>query len=657
MRIRLLHKIFGLVILMSMVAAAISLVGIVEVRRYAAGADRIALALDRSILAEQVNADILSVVMDSRGVYMAQSAAEVEKYAKAMEAVFPNIRARMARWATLVPDSRAQEFKALAAEVEVFMAARTELIRLGRVEGAPAARSFGDNDTNRSRRQALNKLVVGASQAAQADITEAKESLAEIERGIAVQLPLIAIVGVSVGLVVAWILAHTQISNPVTRIVAAMNILAGGERAVVVPDTARSDELGDMARALQSFKDTSIEVEHQKLALAEDTARSVAEQRQLVAKVTTGFEAKVTAAIEDMAQAAGSMSQSSRGLLEAARSTRDQAQGVAATSEQASTNVEAVAAGAEELSASLSEVSRQVATTSAIARQAVEKAEATNQLVEGLARAAGDIGQVVDLIADIASQTNLLALNATIEAARAGEAGKGFAVVAGEVKGLASQTGRATDDIRARIGEVQDSTDRAVEAIRDIAKVIVQVDGLAAAMAAAVEEQNAATAEISRNVLEASDATRQVSMTIGQVADEAVRTGSIADEVTQMSGRVSQRSEEMVAEIATFLALMKDVGDRRRYERHPVEMPVTLIDAQGQRHHGTSVDISLGGVRLLSVPGVTKGQAIRVELGHDLGVIPAEILSSDERATRLLFDQSYPDHRKLVAFLRQWDAA
>jgi methyl-accepting chemotaxis protein len=446
------------------------------------------------------------------------------------------------------------------------------------------------------------------------------------------------------------------IVRPLGQLGSVVEHLSAGRSDVVVRHCERRDELGPLARALEHWRMRVIEageMQRRQDELEADAARAVTEQRRVISNVAMGFERKISGVVTDLDAASENMSHASDELLQAARATGVEAATVSDSSENASANVQAVAAGAEELSSSLNEISRQVASASTIAREAVGKAKDTNILVEGLAGAAQNIGDVVNMISDIAGQTNLLALNATIEAARAGESGKGFAVVANEVKGLASQTARATEDIRRQIGEVQAAATQAVSAIRDISSVIVQIDGIAAAMAAAVEEQNAATCEISRNIHAASEGTQTVSETIRQVSIEAARTDDVAGKVAATAQDLHHRAVEIREEISHFLSAMKDAGDRRRYERHFMELPVVVVTSGGVRLAGTTVDLSLGGVRLSPMGDLAAGQPVTIDIADTIRAHPAEIVASTAGFTSLMFDEHYAQQGLVAALLRQ----
>ena len=384
------------------------------------------------------------------------------------------------------------------------------------------------------------------------------------------------IIGVIVVLVVGVIgffLART-ISTPIVKLTDVMGALADGDNEVDVLYQEKSDELGDMGKAVQVFKDNAIEKirleEEEKKAAEERRQREEAERQreaeenaerqarqERMDSLTSGFGDTVEEILGVVASSSTEMESSAQSMSEIARQTQDESVTVASAAEQATASVQTVASAAEELSSSISEITRQVAHSAEISGNAVKAAEGTNQTIRDLAEAAQKIGEVVDLINDIANQTNLLALNATIEAARAGDAGKGFAVVASEVKNLASQTAQATEDISNQIGSIQSTTQDAVGAIEGIGSTISEMNEIATTIASAVEEQGAATSEISRNVQEAASGTQNVSESIVTVKAGSEQTGEASGNVLNASQELAERFQGLRQEVEEFLKNIK----------------------------------------------------------------------------------------------------
>ncbi|HLN24670.1 MAG TPA: HAMP domain-containing methyl-accepting chemotaxis protein, partial [Patescibacteria group bacterium] len=355
------------------------------------------------------------------------------------------------------------------------------------------------------------------------------------------------------GMLLAALIARSII-RPVVGMTDTMSKLASGDRTVAVPALNNRDEIGDMGRAVQVFKDTAIRMD----ALAAEQQRAKqeaeAEKRKAMIGLADSFEASIKGIVQIVSASATELQSSAETLAATAEQTRNQATVVENAAEHASSNVATVASAATELTASIGEISRQVTQSAGVAISAVDEARRADDMVQGLAGAAQKIGDVVALINDIAAQTNLLALNATIEAARAGEAGKGFAVVAGEVKHLASQTARATEEISTQINAVQQASVQAVEVIRAMAQTIGHISEISGAIASAVEEQGAATMEISRNVQEASDGTQEVSRNIGGVTQASAETGAASTQVLGAARDLSVQAEHLRDDVDRFIA-------------------------------------------------------------------------------------------------------
>ena len=373
----------------------------------------------------------------------------------------------------------------------------------------------------------------------------------------AMQQGIISVIALAVLIMLLGFVTSRLIGKPLAMMTNTMGKLADGDTSVEVPATDRQDDIGAMARTVETFKTNAIELERSTAAREAEKAKAEEEKRQAMRKLADDFESSVRGVVESVTSASGQVQSTAQSMSQTAEHTSAKTSAVAAATDQAANNVQTVASAAEELTASIQEISRQVAQSTKIASNAADQARTTNTEVEALADAAQRIGAVVNMIQDIAEQTNLLALNATIEAARAGEAGKGFAVVASEVKSLATQTAKATEEISQQIGDIQTATGSAVQAIAQITTTIEEVHGIASGIAAAVEEQSSATQEISRNVQEASASTSEVSANISEVTSAAAKSGESAKTMLTAANELAGQSKALSGQVDNFLASIR----------------------------------------------------------------------------------------------------
>ena len=350
------------------------------------------------------------------------------------------------------------------------------------------------------------------------------------------------------------LLAARSVTKPLRGIAGGLKELAAGNFDAVLPGLGRTDEIGEMARAVGDFKIKAAEKARKDAdQQAEADRRAAARRKAEMQRLADEFEAAVGEIVRTVSTASTELEASAITLTKTAEQTGQLSGRVEAASEEASSNVKSVAAATDEMTASIGEISRQVQESNRIAGEAVDQAEATDARINELSKAALRIGDVVNLITTIAEQTNLLALNATIEAARAGDSGRGFAVVAQEVKALAAQTARATNEISSQIAGMQLATQDSVVAIKQIGTTIGRISEIAATIATSVEQQGGATQEIARNVEQAARGTSEVATNIVDVNKGARETGSASAQVLSSAQSLSGESNRLKLEVGKFL--------------------------------------------------------------------------------------------------------
>lgn len=224
--------------------------------------------------------------------------------------------------------------------------------------------------------------------------------------------------------------------------------------------TSRGDEVGNIARAIDSLMKKFIEIVnnlHGSSSTLTDFSTNIRENFETINLSISN----INIAVEEIATGATNQANETQ---EVAGQMNDM--GIAV--DNASENIVSLKQSTNSMEASnraVSETLDQLVTISNSTKDSIETVqEQTNETHESAMK----IQNVVELISDIAAQTNLLSLNASIEAARAGEQGKGFAVVADEVRKLAEQSKQATEQIAMIVQQLIDNSNNSVDAMNTV---------------------------------------------------------------------------------------------------------------------------------------------------------------------------------------------
>ena len=195
------------------------------------------------------------------------------------------------------------------------------------------------------------------------------------------------IIGFMVIAVIVAILAGLflvrSIAAPVKSMTEAMRRLAAHDMTAELPAQDRTDEIGQMAEAVQVFKDGMIAAD--RLAGEQASERAAKEQRAArLERAVAAFEATARDMVGLLSSGATELEATARAMTGSADRTNQQASAVAAAAEQAGAGAQTVAAATEELTASINEISRQVAQSAKMAALAVKDAQRTNTIVSAL---------------------------------------------------------------------------------------------------------------------------------------------------------------------------------------------------------------------------------------------------------------------------------
>ncbi len=492
------------------------------------------------------------------------------------------------------------------------------------------------SDKLASSMEALIKIADQLSQQGQEEIAaETAQATAQLQT---LSKLLYGLGGISVliaGLAIAVI--RFGVVKPLGAMVSAVSSVAEGDLDTAVPGLGRRDEIGALARALETFKANLHRQRQQDREMNQLREATEAEARQTLLEMCEALENEVSSTVVEVLKDSKEAVDSGERAVADGRAIASEAVAVAAAAEQASQNVNSISTATKELSATGREIARRAAQSADASQKAVSEVEMAGSTITALSSSAEQIGVVVSLIAEVAAQTNLLALNATIEAARAGEMGKGFAVVASEVKALARKTGDAAGDIGERIKQICNVTGQSVDALNKIGAAVREIYQVSAGMAAAAEQQEATLQEVARSLSEASTGVSSVAAGVVGISSRAEAVQGKSQTVAVAVNNTDQRVGNLRANLIVTLR-RSAAGNRRSGIRKTVNLPGTLTAGPAVLK-GVIVDLSASGL-LFKAEGsdaaVSEGAAIAVAI-DTIGALKASVIAKSFKGIHLQF--------------------
>ncbi|MDA5635570.1 MULTISPECIES: methyl-accepting chemotaxis protein [Rhizobium/Agrobacterium group] len=401
---------------------------------------------------------------------------------------------------------------------------------------------------------------------------------------------LIGIALVSLALIAFGLFVSSRgITTPIARLRERMGSLAAGDTAGEIDGMDRKDEVGQMAAAVQAFRENAIErvrleneteanrstsekdrIEREKQKAKEGadvqfavdnlaTALSKIAQGDVTYRIVQPFVAGLDGIRGDFNRAAEQLqstltqvAQNARGIDAGANEIRSAADDLARRTEQQAAAVEETAAALEEITITVKDSTKRAQEAGHLVGRAKVGAEKSGEVVqkavaamEQIATSANQISNIIGVIDEIAFQTNLLALNAGVEAARAGDAGKGFAVVAQEVRELAQRSAGAAKEIKNLITTSNSQVEQGVQLVGETGRALELI-------VTEVQDINRHVAAIAESAQEQSSGLQQINTAVNQMDQDTQKNAAMVEESTAASHGLAREASSLNGLIAQF---------------------------------------------------------------------------------------------------------
>lgn len=278
---------------------------------------------------------------------------------------------------------------------------------------------------------------------------------------IAASVLVVMVIGVIVVLVIS-----SNISASIKKNIVILQNVASGDLSAWVEDKylKRHDEVGDLARAVVSLKD-SLKNMVKNISVNADGLIAASGELDLTAQNTINTLHNVESSVNVITE---STSRQAQDTFTASENVSVMGELISDTTGQ----VEKLNANADVMRKTSTKASETIKKLIEINEQVKKSIETITEQTNRTNMSVQKIKEATNIITSIAEETTLLSLNASIEAARAGDAGKGFAVVADQIQRLATQSNEASGSIDNIINTLIEDSNSAVSTMAQVKAIV-----------------------------------------------------------------------------------------------------------------------------------------------------------------------------------------
>lgn len=333
----------------------------------------------------------------------------------------------------------------------------------------------------------------------------------------------------------------SRIVNPITKVTDVVGQLAHMDFSEVDGQeklTARTDETGQMSRAVMELRRQLVEVI--------SDLREQSEKLYESSEVLNGNASETATTVEQVEKAVTEISDGASSQADETQKATENVILMGSMVEETSRQVEELTDNANEMRRSSDEAFETLRNLEKINDQAKAAIDVIYEQTNTTNESAMKIREATTLITSIAEETNLLSLNASIEAARAGDQGRGFAVVASQIQKLAEQSNESARQIENIIDSLIEDSQKSVATMEDVKKIM--------------ESQSESVGRTNERFTQVRDGITQSLDGVNQIADKTKRLDEARVNVVDVVQNLTAIAEENAASTEETSASVTEVS-------------------------------------------------------------------------------------------------